>query len=84
MKKFRITKTIDTDKLNKEIERFECENRSSPYIFLNKETMDDLVEEIYTTVKNYYVCQPSSYCATYTGRKVFCDESLSYGEVELR
>lgn len=43
----KITTTpIDLTKLNKGIDKFECENKYSPYIFMEEDTLDDLINMI--------------------------------------
>ncbi len=81
----RITNTsIDFNKLNKSIDKFECEKRYTPYIFMDSETIDEIIKVIGFSQdglcgsKNYYSC------GSYNGRKVFCDNTLNFGEIELR
>lgn len=40
------TTSIDLTKLNKGIDKFECENKYSPYIFMEEDTLDDLINMI--------------------------------------
>lgn len=46
-KKFSITKEIDLEKLNKEIQRYECvNNEKNLYLFMNLKTAQKIYEEL--------------------------------------
>ena len=86
-KKFSIARRIDISELNKQIG--EC---IDPYVFMNKETLDELekqnpndisYEENTKIDENKRTFIDSRSC-TYTGYKLFIDNTLGYGEIELR
>ena len=87
---FNIAKKIDIELLNNKIEEFisnktrqhplhDCE----PYIFMSPETLRDM-----PTLDEYYLSSEETKSnrriGTYHGCKVFIDQSMKYGEVELR
>lgn len=86
-KKFSIVREIDISELNKKIA--EC---IDPYIFMNKETFSELekqnpndmaYEENTKIDENKRIFIDSRSC-TYRGCKLFIDNTLRYGEIELR
>lgn len=87
-KKFSIIKHLDISTLDTEIVRYMDENKEKPYIFINKETIDDL--ECITSLGSYekfISCKNKMECgvmAMYRGFKVYENNDLKYGEVELR
>lgn len=78
------TTSIDLTKLNKGIDKFECENKYSPYTFMEEDTLDDLINMIGYSSDGLHWSGKRFLCGRYNGRKVFCDNTLDYGEVELR
>ena len=78
------TTSIDLTKMNKDIDKFECENKYSPYIFMEEDTLDDLINMIWYSSDGLHWAGKRFLCGRYNGRKVFCDNTLDYGEVELR
>lgn len=87
-KKFSIIKHLDETKLLEEIERYINENEEDPYIFMNKEMVDDLERitplgsyEKFISCKNEMKC---GVMAIYKGFKIYENNDLKYGEVELR
>lgn len=77
-------KRIDEEKLLKEVQGFEIEHNQNAYIFMNEETLRELVNVcpalMYFQATESYDGMISSYC----GRKVYRDENLKFGEVEVR
>ena len=81
----KITKTtIDFKKLNSGIDKYECENKCSPYIFANKDTIDETISLIGFSPDGIHGSESNYVCGRYSGRKIFCDNTLQFGEVELR
>lgn len=82
MNKFRITKTsIDLTKLNKEIQIYQNNHHSDPWIFMNKETM----AEISLNSTDFYLYGMSNgIIRKYRSYRVFEDSTLDFGEIELR
>lgn len=82
--KFTIAKTIDFGKLNSNIVDFELKNKNSPYIFMSEDTIEEFNKLIGISFEYIHGLKPNYLCCKYTGRKVFCDNTLQFGEVELR
>ena len=90
METFSIVDKINADKLNMKITDFVYKEGYTPYIFVNKETLNALVKPIEqelkfvsavtgstTSFKSCLVCK-------YHGYKIFRDDTLKFGEIELR
>ena len=81
MVKFSILKTIlDSEKITTEIQLYENSQKRSPYIFVNGKMID-----------SFSVVSPMDspglgvgYLGKYKGCKVFRNDDLKYGEMELR
>lgn len=81
MAKFSILKTIlDSEKIMTEIQLYENSQKRSPYIFVNGKMID-----------SFLVASPMDspglgvdYLGEYRGCKVFSNNDLKYGEMELR
>ena len=75
---------IDEEKLIKEVQGFEIEHNQNAYIFMNGETLGELVKAYPPLM---YFQETESYdgiISSYRGRKVYRDENLKFGEVEIR
>lgn len=84
-KKFLIIKTkIDINKLIVNIEEYSVINMTKPYIFMNKDTVDELISQVGYKPDGLWGTQSSCMCGYFHGYKVFCDNTLSFGEVEIR
>lgn len=79
---FRIIDVININALNCNIEDFECKNGYSPYVFMNRDTIGELIRAF--VLPDNMSPESNFLCCEYMGRKVFCDNTLDYGEVELR
>ena len=76
--KFSIVKQLDIEKLSDRCRKFECINDYKPYIFANKETLDELS-------KPYTKWKPvSGEIYMFQNYRVFEDSKLDFGEIELR
>ena len=90
MEIFSIIDKINVDKLNTKIAEFVYRERHEPYIFANKETLDALVKPIEQELKFISAAtgDVSSFKAClvgkYQGNKMFEDDTLKFGEIELR
>lgn len=91
METFSIVDNINVDKLNTKIAEFVSKEGHEPYIFANKETLDALVKPIEQAemfANSWGIGLVSSYkgCLTgmYRGNKMFRDDTLKFGEIELR
>ena len=91
METFSIVDKINVDKLNTKVAEFVYMEGHEPYIFANKETLDALVKPIEQAemfANSWGIGLVSSYkgCLTgiYRGNKMFRDDTLKFGEIELR
>lgn len=82
MEAFMITnisnRNLNEDKLNKDIDNFEITHGEKAYLFMNEETIDELMRS-----SNVNPRERGAVCL-YMGRKVFYDSNLKFGEVEIR
>lgn len=86
--KFSIVRQLDTEKLGGKIAYFVHENGHNPYIFANNATLEALKkpyeqEMVFTSFdgkKTLY----KGLIGRYQGYKMFEDNTLKYGEIELR
>ena len=90
MEIFSIIDKINVDKLNTKIAEFVYREGHEPYIFANKETLDALVKPIEQELKfisaSTGVVSSFKGCIVgkYQGNKMFEDNTLKFGEIELR
>lgn len=90
METFSIVDKIDVNKLNTKIAEFVYREGHGPYIFANKETLEALVKPIVHELK--FVSPITSvttsfkrcFIGKYQGNKMFEDDTLKFGEIELR
>ena len=92
MDTFSIVENINVDKLNTKIAEFVYREGHDPYIFANKETLDALIKPIEqelnfitssTGSTRIYVGKSCLVCK-YQGNKMYEDDTLKFGEIELR
>lgn len=81
-KKFSMIKSLDESKLQEELCIYVNEHQEKPYIFLNRETIVELV--LKSTDLPYYLLNRNGVISTYQGFKVYENNELKYGEVEIR
>lgn len=90
METFSIVDKINVNKLNTKVEEFIYRKGHRPYIFANKETLEALVKPIEQELKFVSAATGavSSFKAClvgkYQGDKMFEDDTLKFGEIELR
>lgn len=83
--KFTITtKELDFMKLNKKIHTYELENGYKPYLFMNEDTIDELVNIIGLSCDELTGVLLNGLRGTYYGMKTFCDDTMQFGDVEMR
>ena len=90
METFSIVDKINVNKLNTKIAEFVYREGHEPYIFANKETLDALVKPIERELK--FVSAATGITTSfkgclvgkYQGNKMFEDDTLKFGEIELR
>ena len=82
MAKFSILKTIlDSEKIMTEIQLYENSQKRSPYIFVNGKIISSFsVVPLMNTIE----LDENGYLGEYKGYKVFRNDDLKYGEMELR
>lgn len=82
MTKFSILKTIlDSEKIMTEIQLYENSQKRSPYIFVNGKMISSFsVVPLMNTIE----LDENGYLGEYKGYKVFRNDDLKYGEMELR
>ena len=89
-RKFSIAKTIDVNRLTRQIEIYEAQTgNENPYIFMNYDTIETIKNETLGGILNYpdtilSLKKSNGLIGYYQGYKVFKDDTLSFGEVELR
>lgn len=87
-KKFSIVKSLDESRLTKEIVIYVNENEENPYIFMSRETIDNLEYNApLGSYEKFESCENKTKCgaiATYRGYYIYENNDLKYGEVELR
>ena len=88
--KFSIIKQLDTEKLNEKIAYFVYENGHDPYIFANYATLGALVKPYEQEMKYVefvnggVIKKAEGLIGKYQGYKMFEDNTLDFGEIELR
>ena len=85
-KKFSIVKTIDFDRLEFEVCGYMANNcGENPYIFMNRDTADVLSDYYKVTPRiGQKVSYPGSVVGEYMGNKVWINNDLGFGEIEIR
>ena len=78
------TNQLDLMKLNEKIHTYELKNGYKPYLFINSDTIDELTSIIGFSSDGLMGASPNGYCGAYCGRKTFCDNTMQFGEVEMR
>lgn len=90
METFSIVDKINVNKLNTKIAEFVYREGHEPYIFANKETLEALVKPIEQELK--FVSAATGAVSSFKaclvsknqGDKMFEDDTLKFGEIELR
>ena len=89
METFSIVDKINVNKLNTKIAEFVYREGHEPYIFANKETLDALIKPIeqelkFVSATGVTTLFKSCFIGKYQGNKMFEDDTLKFGEIELR
>lgn len=77
---------LHTERLIHEIEVYRGIFQKDPYIFMNQNTIDEFIDmniRVLSFTKSKYISFLESK-AEFQGCKVYCDNELDYGEVDLR
>ena len=93
MKKFSILKSVDTNKLDRQIKEYECITGEVPYLFMANATGDAIMDEMCNNldmcmtdikkVRTLLACK-GVMLGAYKGIKIYQNEDLPFGEVEIR
>lgn len=84
-KTFSITKTsINVNELNRNICEYLSSNKDDPYLFMNDRTLEELILFVGYSAERIHGVSKSYMCGRFCGCKVFCDDTLKFGEVEIR
>ena len=88
VEKFSIVKQLNTEELNKKLSEFIYKNWYNPYIFVNHETLESLMKPYEDDLScnkwdGYYIGH-TGLIGKYQGYKMFEDNTLDFGEIELR
>lgn len=78
------TNQLNLAKLNEKIFDYELINGYKPYLFMSGDTVDELINIAGFSSDGLMGTNPGGYCGTYFGRKTFCDNTMQFGEVEMR
>lgn len=79
-----ITSIVNMEKLNNEILMYKVEYKTDPYLFMSKGTFYALSEDFSNSTGETLSDWSTGYFAKYNGYKIFRNDSLKYGEIELR
>ena len=72
--------TLDNQKLSGEIAKYD----QTAYLFMSQGTMKALSDLIVMNVPGIKINTDSYFLAKYKGRKVFRNDDLEFGEIEVR
>ena len=78
------TKELNFMKLNEKIHTYKLENGYKPYLFMNEDTIGKLVNIIGLSYDGLTGVQSNGLCGMYYGMKIFCDNTMQFGDVEMR
>lgn len=83
-KKFSIVNAINFEKLDNEIEAYvNCNCNFDPYIFMSEDTAKAIRKELLSDIVGFNP-ENTTKNVTYCGYKVFIDNDLHFGIVEIR
>lgn len=85
-RKFSIIQKIDIVELDNMIEKYTClTGETNPYLFMNKNTIDAIPIANDTLYNLRQICATvNGIAGYYCGYKIFRDDTLDFGEVEIR
>lgn len=81
---FVVQHKIDYMELGKQIDNYYYEHNNSPYIFMNEDTIGCIIKDTGMSPNGLHGVNTKGLCGRFQGNKVFCDNTLSFGEVEMR
>lgn len=87
--RFSIVRTLDLEKINKNIKIYECNTGNVPYLFMSQETgnavykqVTDMLESL--TRDEVILDSFDNRLGSYKGYRVFQNNDLDFGEIEIR
>lgn len=87
-KRFSITNTtINIKKLQSEIFAYRQSltmRNYQPYLFMNADTINELIKIVGYNSEGLMGAEENCLCGYFNGCKVFCNNLLGFGEIELR
>lgn len=91
-KKFSILKSVDTNKLDKQINEYEYTTGEEPYLFMSNATGNAIINELFNIStmppteieKMLRFITPGVKTGTYKGINIYENNDLAFGEVEIR
>lgn len=87
IERFSIVKSLDFNKLDTNILIYEATTGNEPYLFMNEETIRAVFneyEKAFITKEFFEELSRYEKAGTYKGYKLFPNEDLEFGEVEIR
>lgn len=86
VERFSIVKKINMERLDEKIADFISKNGYDPCIFVNNEMLKEIVEPCRRAVTLTLLCGKRASCLInrYHGYRLFEDNTLDFGEIELR
>ena len=85
--RFSILKSLDLEKISQNICIYECETGEIPYLFMNEETIRALYNEIsdcFITKESFESLNSQGMVGSFEGYKLYPNNDLEFGEVEIR
>lgn len=84
-KKFSIVQSINLNKIHNEIDDYILQtNCFEPYLFMNEETIEAIAKEYPVPYSDSLDSENKGVKGTHIGYKVFINNDLKFGEVEIR
>lgn len=84
-RKFSIIQKIDMNELDRMIGEYQCfTGEVNPYLFMNKSTIDAILTVDGILDLRQIYAKIDGIAGYYCGYKVFRDDTLDFGEVEIR
>lgn len=74
---FSVTDTINLRELNKRIRKFTFKNKYDPDIYMNRKTMEAVMDAAHMKIKNPYYIK-------YNGCMIHINSGFKYGEIKLK
>jgi hypothetical protein len=81
-----LNKVLNESKLEQAIDKYECTTNEESYLFMNQDTANTLEKQSGCKECELELLSKrnSSMIGRYTGHKVYINDDLEFGEVEIR